>query len=116
MDEQEYKRICRQPDVMRRADLRATLRRLQDVRPDLAHELHAVLRASPVPQPVHHDGGRDTEFLWLDLAPKVIEEIVDELAALEADLVTEAQGSGVLEAAATLLDRWNAAESSRPAI
>jgi hypothetical protein len=116
MDEREYRRICSQPDVMRRSDLRATLHRLQGVRPDLTHELHALLRASPVPKPAHHDGGRDTEFLWLDLAPEVIQEIVDELAALEASLVAEGQGSGRLEAAATLLDRWNAAESSRPGI
>jgi hypothetical protein len=116
MDENEYRRLCSQPDVMRRSDIRATISRLQPSCPDLATQLAAVLSSPPVPKPVEHTGGPDTDFLWLDLAEEDIEEIMIELGNLEASLATDDAPSQQLSDAGTLLDRWNAAESSRPAV
>ena len=116
MDDNEYRRLCSQPDVMRRSDVRATISRLQQSRPDLATRLASLLSSSPVPKPVGHEGGPETDFLWLDLADEDIDEIVSELADLEASLVLDEAPTQQLSDAGTLLDRWNAAESSRPAV
>jgi hypothetical protein len=116
MDENEYRRLCSQPDVMRRSDIRATVSRLQHSCPNLASRLAVVLSSPPVPKPVEHTGGPDTDFLWLDLAEGDIVEIMRELGNLEASLVIDDAPSQQLSDAGTLLDRWNAAESSRPAV
>ena len=116
MDDREYRRLCSQPDVMRRTDIRATISRLQESRPDLASRLSSLLSTSPVPKPLGHEGGADTDFLWLDLAEEEIDEIVRELADLEASLALDEAPVQQLTDAVTLVDRWDAAESSRPAV
>ena len=113
MDDREYRRLCSQPDVTARGDLRATAVRLTDRRPDLAAEVQRLLAGSPVPRPSEHEGSRETDYLWLDISDETIEEIVDELGTLEADLVETGAPHRTVSVAAELLDRWNAAESSR---
>jgi hypothetical protein len=50
----------------------------------------------------------------LDLDPEMIADIVSELGSLEASLVDVAGAYQPLAHAATLLDFWNRAASSRP--
>jgi hypothetical protein len=113
MDENEYRRLCSQPDVMRRSDVRATISRLQHRNPDLAARLARLLSSPPVPKPIEHSGGADTEFLWLDLAEADIDEIVTELVDFEASLTVDEAPTQQLSEASALLDLWNEAESSR---
>ena len=98
---------------MARSDLRATAVRLADPRPDLAAEVRRLLAGSPVPRPPEHEGSKETEYLWLDVPEDAIEAIVEELGLLEAELVEGGAPHASVSAAAELLDRWNAAESSR---
>ena len=116
MDDNEYRRICAQPDVMRRSDVRATVARLRGVRPDLADRAAHLLGTVPVPKPAAHAGGSETDYLWLDLDPADIQEIVSELFDLETQQALDDAPALQLGATASLLDRWNAAESTRPAV
>jgi hypothetical protein len=101
---------------MRRSDLRATISRLQHGRPDLADRLTMLLSSPPIRKPVEHTGGPDTDFLALDLAEEDIDEIVSELGDLETSLAMDDAPSQLLSDVGALLDRWNTAESSRPAV
>ena len=113
MNDAEYRRLCAQPHVMRRTDIRATLTRLAEPRPELATRLHDLLASPPVPKPRGHDAGPDTDYLMIDLAQDEIEEIVDALGELETALALD-EHTDEARAAGTLLDRWNAAESANP--
>jgi hypothetical protein len=115
VDDNEYRQLCDRSDVMRRGDLRATFSRLEYARPDLAARLAALLSGPPVPKPSGHDGGPDTDFLWLDLATGEIEAILEAMAALEAALAESGAPNESLSSAADLVDIWNGAESSRSA-
>ena len=78
----------------------------------MAAEVRRLLAGPPVPRPPGHEGGAEDDYLWLELPEGALDEIVEELGALEADLAETGAPPGV-GAAADLLDRWNAAESSR---
>lgn len=116
MDDREYKRVCAQPDVMRRAAIRATLARLKGRRSDLAMSLASLLGGPAIPKPPGHDSGADTDYLWLDLPSEQIDDIVSELGDLEASLAESDAPAIEVSSTGTLLDLWNSAESSRPAV
>ena len=111
MDDAEYRRLCSQPDVMRRTEIRATLTRLTKSRPDLAERLEALLQSAPIPKPPGHDAGADTDYLAIHLTEDEIEAIVDALGDLESALALDGHHDQA-SAAGMLLDRWNAAESA----
>lgn len=103
MDDNNYRRLCAQPDVMRRGDIRATITRLATDQSQVAARLTAILSSPPVPKPAADDGGPDTDFLRLDLAAEDIETIVEALGKLEAILASSDAPSAILSSAADLL-------------
>ena len=114
MDDEEYRRLCAAPDVLRRSEIRATHVRMAKRAPELATELERVLQSSPVPKPSQHEGGTDTDFLWLDLHADVLEAIVEELHDQETELAQEpTTDRATLGWVAHLADLWAKAESSR---
>ena len=115
MDDAEYRRLCSAPDVMRRTDIRATASRLRVREPKLARELDRILASDPVPKPLEHDAGPDTDYLWLDLDAEDVEGVHEALRDLESQLVQDPDADQTaLTWVAELADRWNNAESSRP--
>lgn len=115
LDDNDYRQLCDRPDVMRRGDVRATHSRLELDHPEIAARLSTLLNSVPVPKPPGHDGGPDTDFLWLDLAAEEIDAIVEALVALEAALAESGAPHVALSSAADLVDLWNVAVSSRSA-
>ena len=114
MDDAEYARLCAQPDVMRRPALRATHARLRRSHPELAQALEAVLVGRPVPKPVEHDGGPDSDFLFLDLSDEEVDAITEAIGDMEASLAQDEATAGTeLSTVTTLHDQWLKAESSR---
>ena|SRR5688500_10643274 len=113
MNDAEYRRLCTQPHVMRRTEVRATVMRLAEPRPDLAARLRTLLDSPPIPKPSGHDAGPDSDYLILDLEQDEIEDVVDALGDLESTLALDGHRDQA-RAAGTLLDRWNAAESGKP--
>jgi hypothetical protein len=87
--------------------------RLMASRPDLAARLRALLDSPPIPKPSKHESGADSDYLILDLDQGEIEDVVDALGDLESTLALDGHLDQA-EAAGTLLDRWNAAESGKP--
>jgi hypothetical protein len=113
LDDQEYKRLCAQPDVMRRADIRATAVRLHADQPQLASILEELLQHAPVPKPADFSGGEEADFFYLDLPAFIVEEIAEALADVERAVALANEGTPELSFVAGLHDRWRAAESSR---
>lgn len=114
MGDAEYRRLCSAPDVMRRADLRATASRLRVPEPRLTREFDRLLGSVPVPKPVEHDGGPDTDYLWLDLDADDVEVVHEALRNLESQLAQDPGADQIaLMWVADLADRWNNAASSR---
>ena len=114
MDDEEYRRVCAAPDVLQRPDVRATYVRLRDRAPSLAAELERLLQSAPVPKPREHEGGPETDYLWLDVGPDVLEAIQDELHDQESELAQEPTADQrTLAWVAHLADLWNNADSSR---
>ena len=116
MDDQEYKRLCAQPDVMRRDQIRATASLLADRHAELAARLSALLNAMPLSKPADHAGGRESDFFYLDLDAADLDDVVSALGDLEAELVESGAPADRLSLVGTLLGRWNEADSSRPAV
>jgi hypothetical protein len=114
MDDQEYKRLCAQPDVMQRSVIRATIVRLKTAQPELAGVLEHILRASPLPKPLGYSGSSENDFFYLDLSESNLESIQEAIADVEVFLAQSGNGSSELEFVASLHDKWRAAESSRP--
>lgn len=114
MDDEEYRRLCAAPDVLRRSVVRATYFRMRDRAPHLAAELERLLESSPVPKPVEHEGGVESDYLWLDVHPDTLEAVEEELHDQETDLAQDpAADSATLRWVAHLADLWTKAESSR---
>ena len=114
MDDEEYRRLCAAPDVLRRAEIRATYFRMRDRAPHLAAELERLLQSAPVPKAAEHEGRAETDYLWLDLQPDTLEAIEEELHDQETELAQDPAADGAtLRWVAHLADLWSAAESSR---
>ena len=116
MDESQYKRLCAQPDVMRRDSIRATAALVRENHAALAARLSALLAASPVPKPAGHSGGPESDFFYLDLDAAGLDEVATALGDLEAKLAETGAPADQISLAATLLDRWSKADRSRPAV
>lgn len=115
MDDAEYRRLISAPDVMKRADLRATESRLVGEAPDLVEAIRRVLRSAPVRRPPAHTGLPDDDYLWLDLSEDEIDAIHEALRDQERELASDEKPDHIrLAWVADLADRWNSAESSRP--
>jgi hypothetical protein len=116
MDDAEYRRLCAAPDVMKREHILSTEARLRRTAPHLDDLLVRVLAGDTVPRPQRHDGTRDDDFLYLDLAPEEIEAIHDELRdeetryAMQETMLGDASAGFV----SRLADLWLSAESVRP--
>ena len=116
MDDQEYKRLCAQPDVMRRDQIRATAALLREPHPGLAMRVSGLLGAAALPKPQEHSGGAESDFFYIDLDVADLDAIVSALGDLEAQLAESGAPTDQLGWVARLLDRWNDADSSRPAV
>ena len=119
MDDNEYKRLCAQPDVMHRPDVRASMLRLRRRRPELATLLARILETDAVPRPHPFTGGPDSDYLWLDLQQGDLDDIADAFAGLEIEICQSEDrdtSRGDLSTVARLHDLWRNAQSSRPAV
>jgi hypothetical protein len=67
-------------------------------------------------EPADHSGGRELDFFYLDLDVADVDDVVNALGDLEAQMAESGAPTDQLSLAATLLDRWNDADSSRPAV
>lgn len=116
VDDQEYKRLCAQPDVMRRADLRATIARLGPQHAELRNALARVLASSPLQKPSGFQGGPENDYFYLDISEQDLFAIADVIADIEISLADSEDGSAELNFVAELHDTWRDKESSRPAV
>lgn len=99
---------------MSRPALRATAQLLRAQFPALADRIEAVAKGTPVQKPPKHTGGRESDFLYLDLTELEIEEVFEAVADIEvAHAGAATPDSAKLSDIASLTDRWNGAESSR---
>ncbi len=116
MDDSDYKRLCAQPDVMRRSEIRAAAILIRPNHPDLASRLTTLLGTPPLPKPSGHQGGPDSDHLHLELDSDELELIVDALGDQEVSLSDAGEPAPSISQVGTLLDRSNQADSSRAAV
>jgi hypothetical protein len=115
VDDQEYKRLCAQPDVMKRSEIRATLTRLRRDHGPLAASLERIMSLRALAKPVNFQGSSENDYFYLDLSEDELEDIADALADLERALAMSGTDASELAFVASLHDKWRDAESSRPA-
>lgn len=116
MDDQEYKRLCAQPDVMRRAEMRATMTRLKREHAPLAAALERVMGRPALPKPVGFQGSSENDYFYIDLSEDELDAIAEALEDMERSLAASGSDDSELAFVATLHDRWRDAESSRPGV
>ena len=107
MDTNTYHEICAQPTSFSRYVLEETLAALTKAESSKIVLVNNVLKTKSIEKPTHHEGGKETDYFFVQMAIEDAEEIVEELGTLEAGVVSP-EGHTTHQAShyASLLDKW----------
>ena len=82
----QYKKLSEAPDVFSRAIIEKTALMLPEGSRHKAR-LQNIARQEPIEKPPLHDGYRDADRFRIDLTKEDVDDILDELISLEAEVV-----------------------------
>ncbi len=102
-----YKRLCSSPDAFTRLELEHTLVALNKTDSAKKMLIEEALQAKAIKKPESHTGGKETDYIPVNIGAGDAHEIIEELGTLEAEAVSpEGQATPLASHYADLLDRW----------
>ncbi len=107
MTADEYKKLCNQPNVFSRSDLKFTERTLRAKNLSVALRISEFLENSPITKPKKHKGDKFTDYFLVVLPEPEAEIIIDAFTELEVENV-EDDGTTTSLASfyAGMADKW----------
>ena len=108
MEANEYRALCKRPDVFTRAVLLATIEAISSRHLPSTVYLEKILEGSPIPKPERHQNGPETDFFQLTLEVSKAEEIMEYFLDAESDAAMEDERENTRSAGrfADLVDAW----------
>jgi len=107
MESGSYRKLCSSPEAFTRLELEHTLAALN--RTDSAKKMliEEALKAKAIEKPELHTGGKETDYIPVNICAEDADEIIEELGNLEAQAVSpEGHTTPLASHYAAILDRW----------
>ena len=107
MDTDSYHKLCDKPKVFSREELEKTSIALSKVVSAERKLITAALKSEVIKKPELHQGGKETDYILVNIKDADADEIIEELGTLEAQAISpEGRTTPLAFEYASLVDRW----------